>query len=107
MKRYGMVIKVKSDKLNEYKKIHSEIWPEIKDIIYKHKIRNFSIYHKDGFLFGYFEYIGKDIKSDFNKMSLIPIYKQWLSITDKMQEPLETRSIGEWWAFMEEIFHQE
>ena len=54
MKRYGMVIKVKPDKLDEYKKIHSETWPEIKKTISRHNIKNFSIYNKDNFLFGYF-----------------------------------------------------
>ena len=105
MKRYGIVIKIKPDKLEEYKKIHSEIWPEVSEIISRHNIRNFSIYNKDDFLFGYFEYIGDDVKKDFEKMSSIPIYKKWLSITDNMQVPLETRHQGEWWAFMEEIFH--
>jgi len=105
MKRYGIVIKVKPGKLEEYKKIHSEIWPEVSKIIFQHNIRNFSIYNKDDFLFGYFGYVGSNVKKDFEKMSSEPIYKKWLSITNSMQVPLETRSKGEWWAFMEEVFH--
>ncbi len=33
------------------------------------------------------------------------IYKKWLKLYDPLQEPLATRKEGEWWAFMEEVFH--
>ena len=28
MKRYGMVIKLRPEKLGEYKKYHAEVWPD-------------------------------------------------------------------------------
>ena len=106
MKRFGAIIKIKSEKLEEYKEIHSNVWPEISKAIYECNIRNYSIYFKDGFLFSYFEYIGNDFKADTKKMTAGPIYQKWLSICDPMQIPLETRKKGEWWAYMEEVFHQ-
>jgi len=105
MKRYGMVIKIKDDKLEEYKKLHSEIWPEVVSIIQKYNINNFTIFNKDKFLFGYFEYYGDSIKDDLEKMALDRVYSRWLKITKKMQVPLKTRASGEWWTFMEEVFH--
>ncbi len=66
----------KYEKLDEYRKIHSETWPEIKKTISRHNIKNFSIYKKGTFLFGYFEYVGDNIKKDFEKMSLIPVYRK-------------------------------
>jgi len=54
MKRYGMVVMVKPGKLEEYKKMHINVWPEIKKILYQHHIRNFSTYNKDNILFCYF-----------------------------------------------------
>jgi len=47
------------------------------------------------------------VKKDFEKMSSIPIYNKWMDINTKLQEPLETREPGEWWAFMEEVYHQD
>ncbi len=107
MKRYGSLIKIKPKKLEEYKKIHADIWPDVARMITKCNIKNYSIYHKDGFLFSYFEYIGEDFKSDMAKMAADPITQKWWDICMPMQEPLETRKEGEWWAEMEEVFHQD
>ena len=54
MKRYGSVIKVKPEALTEYKRYHAAVWPDVLDMIKKCNIRNYSIYLKDDFLFGYF-----------------------------------------------------
>ena len=53
MKRYGMVIQVKPEKLEEYKQLHANPWPEINQILQEHGLHNFSIYEKDHYLFGY------------------------------------------------------
>jgi L-rhamnose mutarotase len=39
------------------------------------------------------------------KMADDPLTQKWWAITMPMQEPLETRGDGEWWAEMEELFH--
>jgi len=53
MKRYGMVIRIQPEKLEEYKAYHARGWPEVLDMIKQCNIRNYSIYHKDGYLFSY------------------------------------------------------
>jgi L-rhamnose mutarotase len=68
-------------------------------------IRNYTIYHKDGFLFAHFEYHGSDFAADMAKMAADPVTQRWWEIMMPMQEPLPTRSEGEWWATMEEVFH--
>ena len=60
MKRYGSIIKIKPAKLEEYKKLHKNIWSEVAKTIAECNIKNYSIFYKDGYLFSYFEYIGKD-----------------------------------------------
>ena len=105
MTRYGSVIGVKQEALDEYKRYHAGIWPEILDMIGKCNIRNYSIYYKDGLLFGYFEYHGTDFQADMAKMAADPKTQEWWGIMMPMQAPLETRAPGEWWATMEEVFH--
>lgn len=106
VKRYGHVIKVKPEKFEEYKKLHAAVWPEVLDMIKKCNIRNYSIYHKDGLLFSYFEYAGEDFEADQAKMAADPITRKWWEVCDPCQEPLETRAEGErQWAAMEEIFY--
>lgn len=46
MKRYGSVIKVKSEKLKEYKLLHANVWPDVLKMITACNIRNYSIYYK-------------------------------------------------------------
>jgi L-rhamnose mutarotase len=105
MKRYGSVIKLKPEAIDEYKRYHAAVWPEILDMIRKCNIRNYSIYLKDNLLFGYFEYRGSDFGADMAKMAADPKTQEWWSIMKPMQQPLQTRSEGEWWANMEEVFH--
>ncbi len=105
MKRHGQLIKVKPGMLEEYTKYHAEVWPGILEKITECNIRNYSIYHKDGFLFAYFEYVGSDFEGDMKKMADDPLTQKWWAIMMPMQEPLETRGEGEWWAELEELFH--
>ena len=105
MKRYGAVIKVRPEKLAEYKKLHAAVWPQVLDMIAQCNIRNYSIYHKDGYLFSYFEYHGDDFPADMAKMAADPTTQKWWQVCKPCQQPLETRAEGEWWADMEEVFH--
>ena len=105
MKRYGSVLKVRSEKFEEYKKLHAAVWPDVLAMITKCNIRNYSIYHKDGYLFSYFEYVGNDFDGDMAKMAADATIQKWWDLCKPCQQPLETRQEGEWWANMEEVFH--
>ena len=105
MSRHGQVIRLKPGKLEEYRRYHAKAWPGVLDMIRKCNIRNYSIFHKDGFLFAYFEYEGKDFAADMAKMDADPETQKWWAIMNPMQEPLESRGDGEWWAEMDEAFH--
>lgn len=105
MKRHGQVIKVKPEMLEEYTKHHAAVWPGILAKITECNISNYSIYHKDGFLFAYFEYTGSDFDGDMKKMADDPLTQKWWDLMMPMQQPLETRAEGEWWAEMDELFH--
>jgi L-rhamnose mutarotase len=105
VKRYGWVIKVKSEKLEEYKKLHANPWPEVNRILKESNIRNYSIYYRDGLLFSYLEYTGDDFDADMKKMADNPITQKWWKLTDPCQEPVESAGEGVWWADMEEVYH--
>lgn len=105
MKRYGSVIGLRPEAIAEYKKYHAAVWPEVKEMIRKCNIRNYSIFLKDDLLFGYFEYHGTDFQADMARMAADPKTQEWWSVVGPMQHPLGTRSKDEWWASMEEVFH--
>lgn len=105
MQRYGSIIGVNADKLEEYKRLHAAVWPAVLNMIHICNIRNYSIFYKDGLLFSYYEYIGTDYEADMKKMAADPITQEWWTLCEPCQKPLDTRTQGEWWASMEEVFH--
>jgi L-rhamnose mutarotase len=105
MKRFGMAIKLKPGAADTYRHYHAAVWPGVLERISECNIRNYSIYLKDDMLFGYYEYHGEDIKSDLAKMAADPETQKWWAVMEPLQDPLETRNPGEWWANMEEVFH--
>ncbi len=105
MKRYGMAIRIRPEMLEEYRRLHAAVWPDVLDMIRQCNLRNYSIYHKDGYLFSYFEYVGDDFEADMAKMAADPTTQKWWDVCKPCQDPLPTRAEGEWWATMEELFH--
>ena len=112
MKRYGMIIGLKSEKIDEYKRLHAASWPDVGKMIRECNIVNYSIYLRtleDGrpYLFSYFEYTGSDFVADMAKMAADPTTQRWWSFCMPCQQPLGDRQPGEWWASMEEVWHQD
>jgi len=56
MKRVGFLLKVKEELIEEYKKHHETVWPEMLAALSRHGWHNYSLFmREDGALFGYFE----------------------------------------------------
>jgi len=112
MTRYGSVIEVKKDKIDEYKRLHADVWPDVAKMITDCNIVNYSIYLRklpDGkdYLFSYFEYLGDNFEADCAKMAADPTTQKWWDVCKPCHTPFEDRAEGEWWASMEEVFHQD
>jgi L-rhamnose mutarotase len=107
MQRYGSIIRVVPENLEEYKRLHAAVWPAVAEMITACNLRNYSIFYRDGYLFSYFEYIGSDYAADMAKMAADPVTQEWWAHCEPCQLPLDTCAEGEWWAPMEEVFHQD
>ena len=109
MERKGMVLGLKPDKVEAYRRLHAAVWPEILAKISDCNIRNYSIYLKEpeNLLFSYFEYHGTDFDADMARMAVDPRTQDWWAVCMPCQEPLATRKEGEWWAGMEVVFHHD
>ena len=110
MKRYGSLIGLRDEKLEEYKTLHAAVWPDVLRMITACHIRNYSIFLRrmpDGrhYLFSYFEYAGEDFAADMARMAADSKTQEWWAICEPCQLPLADRAPGEWWAGMEEVFH--
>jgi L-rhamnose mutarotase len=109
MQRMAWLIRIRPEKLAEYKALHAEAWPAVLNRISACHIRNYSIYLREpeNLLFGYFEYHGTDFAGDMAKMAADETTQRWWALTDPCQEGLASRKPGEWWAPMEEVFHHD
>jgi L-rhamnose mutarotase len=110
MIRCGSVLEVLEEKIDEYKKLHADVWPEVLKVIKDCNISNYSIYLRklpDGkyYLFSYFEYTGTDFDADMAKMAADEVTQRWWDVCKPCQRPLPDREEGQWWADMEEVFH--
>jgi L-rhamnose mutarotase len=110
MKRYGSVLALRPDKVDDYKKLHATVWPDVLRAIRDCNLRNYSIYLRtlpDGqpYLFSYFEYTGTDFAADAARMAANETIQRWWALCKPCQQPLPDRGPDEWWAGMEEVFH--
>jgi L-rhamnose mutarotase len=106
-RRFGSVIRVRPECFEEYRRHHAAVWPTVLATITRCHIRNYSIFHRDGVLFGYFEYWGEDFDADMRRMAEDPETQRWWAIMEPMQEPYPGRPDGSWWSPMDEVFHHE
>jgi len=107
-----MVIEVKREKIEEYKRLHAAAWPDVLKMITACNIRNYSIYLGEVtpgrfVLFSYFEYVGSDFAADMAKMAADPTTQRWWAVCKPCQQPLDTRAEGEWWMNLPEVFHHD
>jgi L-rhamnose mutarotase len=106
VKRVGMVIKIKPEFIEEYKTVHADSNPGVRDLLIEANMRNFSIFLlqlDDGnwYEFGYYEYTGDDFEADMAKLDKHPRNIEWLKVCDPMQIPLEDY---DGWAEMEQVY---
>ena len=107
MLRVGQVLGLHAEKLGEYRRHHAAIWPEIAAAIRAAGIRNYSIFHRDGRLFAYFEFDGtrQELDARMRELAKAPRMREWWDLMEPMQEPVPGAARGEWWANLEEVFH--
>ena len=88
MIRRSFRMTLKEGKLEEYKKKHDEVWPEISEILATAGVTNYSIYYdkKDNTLIEYMELTDDNT---FDQMEELETIKKWNIF---MQDLLVTRS---------------
>ena len=107
MERMGHVIQLKPGTIEEYKRLHAAVWPGVLKQIAGSNIRNYSIFLKEpeNLLFAYWEYHGTDFAADMKRMAADAETQRWWEVCMPLQQPLNTRKDGEWWAKMESVFY--
>ena len=56
MRRVCFLLKVRSERLEAYRRVHEEVWPEMLEALSRHGWKNYSLFLRDdGLLVGYVE----------------------------------------------------
>lgn len=105
MKRIGFLLKVKENMIEDYKKIHEEVWPEMLEALRDTGWHNYSIFMKsDGTLFGYFE-TPDSLQAAVEKMSQKEVNDRWQSMMSPYFELPEGAHADQMLMELEEVFH--
>jgi L-rhamnose mutarotase len=110
-KRICQIVKIKPDLLDEYKKVHQNVFPPVLANLKKYHIEDYSIHYSPSFslLIANFKYLGDDWDRDAEAMRLDSNNHEWWNLTDGMQETLVEGSTGStdpkgWWLTLDEVF---
>ena len=105
VKRVGMVVQLRPEKVEEYKRLHAEANPGVRDLLNKYHMHNFSIFLQEiggkWYEFAYYEYTGKDFAGDMAKLDAEPRNIEWLKVCDPMQIPLPG---AKGWTEMDRVY---
>lgn len=105
MKRVGFVLKVREDKIEEYKKHHEAVWPEMLDALRRTGWHNYSLFMRDdGLLFGYFE-TPEDFQTALDGMEQEEINAKWQEFMSPYFEALDGARPDQSMQELVEVFH--
>jgi len=105
MRRMGHVVGVRPERIEEYERIHVEVWPEVLAALSSANITNYSIFRHGELLFSYWEYLGSDFEADIAKVATDPVSQKWAALTSKMQRAPDGAAPGQLWLSIPEVFH--
>jgi L-rhamnose mutarotase len=104
-KRFGQIIRVKPEKLDDYIELHKNPWPCVLERLRKSNIGNYSIFLAPGdILFAYFEYYGQDLDADLRLIAEDPCTQKWWKETDPCQQSMDPDGKNQW-LDLREVFH--
>jgi L-rhamnose mutarotase len=104
MQRVGFLLQVKKDKIEEYKKHHEAVWPEMLAALRRTGWRNYSLFLRDdGLLFGYFE-AEESFQASLEGMAKEEINLRWQEFMGPYFEAITGRP-DQSMIHLEEVFH--
>lgn len=105
MQRVGFLLKVKADMLEEYKRRHTQVWPDMLAALRRQGWHNYSLFLRpDGLLFGYFE-AEESFASSREGMSREEVNARWQTFMAPFFEGLGDTHADQMMQELEEVFH--
>ncbi len=105
IRRVASVIRVPAENLEEYKRYHQAVWPDVLRALSQANVTNYSIYRHGDLLFSYLEYRGADYEGDMARIAEDEATRRWWAIMMPLQRTLRADPADPWWVELEELFH--
>lgn len=106
MQRICFLLKVKPDRLDEYKLRHQNVWPEMRDALSRTGWHNYSLFlREDGLLVGYLE--TDDFQAAVAGMAQEPVNARWQAEMSDFFEALDGQQPDEAMSPLEQVFFLE
>jgi L-rhamnose mutarotase len=104
MERVCFLLKVKPERLAEYKERHKAVWPDMLQALRETGWHNYSLFlREDGLLVGYFE--TPDLQAALAGMAKREVNLRWQRDMAPFFVNLEGRRPDEGFLHLEEVFH--
>ena len=104
MQRICFLLKVRQDRLEEYKERHRAVWPEMLQALHETGWHNYSLFLRDdGLLVGYVETM--DFQKALNGMAAREVNERWQREMSPFFETLEGRRPDEAMQPLPMVFH--
>ena len=104
MQRVCFILRIKKDRLEEYKQQHRKVWPDMLDALRETGWRNYSLFlREDGLLVGYLE--TDDLRQSLRGMASKEINARWQREMAPFLTGRDGRPPDEGFLLLEEIFH--
>jgi L-rhamnose mutarotase len=102
--RICFLLKVWPERLEEYKRRHESVWPEMLDALRSTGWHNYSLFLRpDGLLVGYLE--STDFAQSVAAMKTHPVNAKWQAEMAPFFEALEGAGPDDGLMLLEEVFH--
>lgn len=104
MQRACFTLQIKPDKIDEYKRLHEDVWPEMLEALTRHRWHNYSLFLKpDGLLIGYCE--TPDFDAAVAGMQSEKINQRWQEGVKHLFEALPTDTPDTAMKPLEHVFY--
>jgi L-rhamnose mutarotase len=104
VQRVCFLLKVRADRVSEYRRRHAEVWPEMRQALHETGWHNYSLFlREDGLLVGYLE--TEDFEAARAAMAATDINAVWQAEMAPFFEELEGGAADEAMRPLPEVFH--
>jgi L-rhamnose mutarotase len=104
MQRVCFLLRVKKDRLEEYKAAHENVWPEMRAALTRHGWRNYSLFlGEDGLLVGYVE--TENFDRAVAGMQKEEVNARWQAAMQPFFAALETGAADTSLVTLEQVFY--